>query len=96
MFKISSIFTPIPFFSSYSGDKFAYVSHFIKPCDTKHHESQLFFNNELLSTPFYEIVPLEAVVGRFYVLDLETYRMGKPKGKELLFIDESKIIVLAF
>ena len=64
----------------FSGDKFAYGYHFARPQDTKHTETRVFFTNELLATPYHEIVPLDAVVSRCCVMDLETYRRGKPKG----------------
>ncbi|XP_076800082.1 uncharacterized protein LOC143445104 isoform X1 [Clavelina lepadiformis] len=63
-----------------NGDKFAYGQHYIRPHDSKHSESRLFFTNELLATSFHEIVPLEAVVSLICVMELATYRRGRPKG----------------
>lgn len=65
----------------HSGDKFAYGHHFVRPQDAKHAELRKFFPNELIATPFHEIVPLEAVVNICCVMDLETYCLGKPKGE---------------
>uniref|UniRef100_H2YR92 Histone-lysine N-methyltransferase n=1 Tax=Ciona savignyi TaxID=51511 RepID=H2YR92_CIOSA len=76
-----------------NGDKFAYGHHFLRPHDTRHNEGRLFFHNELIATPFHEIVPLEAIVSICYVMDLETYRLGQPKGvkDEDLYICQRRV-----
>ncbi|XP_002121834.2 uncharacterized protein LOC778906 [Ciona intestinalis] len=63
-----------------NGDKFAYGHHFLRPHDTRHNEGRIFYNNELIATPFHEIVPLEAVVSICCLMDFETYCLGRPKG----------------
>nr|CAB3263364.1 uncharacterized protein LOC778906 [Phallusia mammillata] len=72
-----------------NGDKFAYGHHFLRPHDVRHSDDRRFYSNELIASPFHEIVPLEAVVSICCVMDVETYCLGKPKG-----VKESDIYVL--
>lgn len=64
----------------FSGDKYAFGHHFLRPHDTKHSDNTLFYFNELVATPFHEIVPLEAVISTICVMDFATFTKGRLKG----------------
>jgi len=76
-----------------SGDKFAFGFHLLRPQDTIHEDDELFFHNELFASPFHEIVPLEAVLSRCYVITPLQYRKSKPKGGKLeeIFVCEKRL-----
>lgn len=61
-----------------NGKQFVWGHHFYRPQDTYHEPSRKFFVNELCYSPLEEAIPIWAVVGRCWVLDLTTFCKGRP------------------
>uniref|UniRef100_A0A8C4NHN1 Histone-lysine N-methyltransferase ASH1L n=1 Tax=Eptatretus burgeri TaxID=7764 RepID=A0A8C4NHN1_EPTBU len=64
------------------GERCAFGHHYLRPQQTHHAPSRRFYHNELFRVPLYEVVPLHAVVGICWVMDLYTYCKGRPKGAQ--------------
>ena len=62
------------------GKKLLYGHHFLRPSETYHEPNRKFFVNEVLKSPLFEWVPIEEVKGLCFVLDLNNYCKGRPKG----------------
>jgi len=75
--KIISLFVSFPI--SISGEKFAFGHYYLRPEETFHEPNRKFFENEVFRVPFYEILPLDTIVGTCCVVDLATYCKGRPK-----------------
>ncbi|GAV08813.1 hypothetical protein RvY_18452 [Ramazzottius varieornatus] len=62
-----------------TGNKKLYGNHYLRPHETYHEASRSFYENELLRSPIFETVALEAVLGRCCIMDPILYATGKPK-----------------
>ncbi|XP_020713257.1 histone-lysine N-methyltransferase ash1 isoform X1 [Ceratitis capitata] len=60
------------------GKRFIFGHHFLRPHETFHEPSRRFYPNEVVRVPLYEIVPIELVIGRCWVLDRTTFCKGRP------------------
>ncbi|XP_057381626.1 histone-lysine N-methyltransferase ash1-like [Daphnia carinata] len=76
-----------------NGKQFVWGHHFYRPQDTYHEPSRKFFVNELCHSPLEEAIPIWAVVGRCWVLDLTTFCKGRPVDavEEHVYICEYRV-----
>lgn len=89
----SKIFRVEQLWTDERGDKYGYGYYFLRPHETHHAPSRTFYHNELFVSPFYEIIPLEAVIDLCCVMDQYTYCKGKPKAFKMcdLYICDFRI-----
>ncbi|RWS31394.1 histone-lysine N-methyltransferase ASH1L-like protein [Leptotrombidium deliense] len=75
------------------GKKFVYGHHYLRPSETYHEPSRKFFPNEVLKSPLSGSAPVESVKGICWVLDLQSYCKGRPKGakEEDVYICEFRV-----
>lgn len=66
------------FFFVFRGDRFAYGHHYLRPHETYHEPTRKFYPNEVMRVPLYEIIPLDLIWARCWVLDPMTYCKGRP------------------
>lgn len=60
------------------GRRFVYGHHYLRPHETYHEPSRKFYQNEVVRVPLYEVVPIELIMGRCWVMDLNTFCKGRP------------------
>lgn len=60
------------------GKRFIFGHHFLRPHETFHEPSRKFYPNEVVRVPLYEVVPINLVIGRCWVLDRTTFCKGRP------------------
>lgn len=60
------------------GKRFVFGHHYLRPHETFHEPSRKFYQNEVVRVPLYEVVPIELVMGRCWVLDTATFCKGRP------------------
>lgn len=60
------------------GKRFVYGHHYLRPHETFHEPTRKFYPCEILRSPLYEVVPIELVMGRCWVLDPTTFCKGRP------------------
>ncbi|XP_065362259.1 histone-lysine N-methyltransferase ash1 [Calliphora vicina] len=60
------------------GKRFIFGHHFLRPHETFHEPSRKFYPNEVVRVPLYEVVPIDLVMGRCWVLDRTTFCKGRP------------------
>ncbi|ALC44770.1 ash1 [Drosophila busckii] len=61
------------------GKRFIFGHHFLRPHETFHEPSRRFYPNEVVRVSLYEVVPIELVIGRCWVLDRTTFCKGRPR-----------------
>lgn len=61
-----------------NGKRFIYGHHFLRPHETYHEPTRKFYPNEVVRVPMYEILPIELVIDRCWVLDRATFCKGRP------------------
>ena len=76
-----------------SGQRFAFGHHYLRPRETYHEPSRRFFPNEVFRVPIYEVLPLDSVWARCWVLDPQTFCRGRPVGavEEHVYICEHRV-----
>lgn len=62
----------------HDGKRFVFGHHYLRPHETYHEPSRKFYQNEVVRVPLYEVVPIELVMGRCWVLDTTTFCKGRP------------------
>lgn len=62
----------------HNGKRFVFGHHYLRPHETYHEPSRKFYPNEVVRVPLYEVVPIELVMGRCWVLDAGTFCKGRP------------------
>lgn len=60
------------------GRRFVFGHHYLRPHETYHEPTRKFYQNEVVRVPLYEVVPIELVMGRCWVLDPTTFCKGRP------------------
>ncbi|XP_050067808.1 histone-lysine N-methyltransferase ash1 [Anopheles maculipalpis] len=60
------------------GRRFVYGHHYLRPHETYHEPTRRFYPNEVMRVPLYEVIPIELVVDRCWVLDPITFCKGRP------------------
>lgn len=60
------------------GNRFLFGHNYYRPHETYYKPSRRFYTNELVRVPIYEVVPIDLVMGRCWVLDPVTYCKGRP------------------
>lgn len=60
------------------GRRFVFGHHYLRPHETYHEPTRKFYQNEVVRVPLYEVVPIELVMGRCWVLDATTFCKGRP------------------
>lgn len=60
------------------GNRFIYGHHYLRPQETFHEPTRKFYKNEILRVPNYEVVSLDLVMGRCWVLNSTTFSKGRP------------------
>ena len=63
-----------------AGRKFAFGFHYLRPHETFHEPSRRFFDNEVFRVPLYEVLPLDTLWSRCWVMDPATFCRGRPAG----------------
>lgn len=61
-----------------AGDRFAFGHHYLRSHETFHEPSRKFFHNEVFRAPVFEVLPLDTIWAKCWVLDLPTYCKGRP------------------
>ena len=56
-----------------AGKKFAFGYHYLRPHETFHEPSRKFFDNEVFRVPIYEVLPIDSIYGRCWVMDPVTF-----------------------
>lgn len=62
----------------HNGRRFIYGHHYLRPHETYHEPTRKFYQNEVVRVPLYEVVPIELIMGRCWVMDLNTFCKGRP------------------
>lgn len=60
------------------GERFAYVHNYLWPHETFHEPTRKFYPNEVIRVPRFEIISLDLIWARCWVLDPMTYCKGRP------------------
>ncbi|XP_038122392.1 histone-lysine N-methyltransferase ash1 isoform X2 [Culex quinquefasciatus] len=60
------------------GRRFVYGHHYLRPHETYHEPTRRFYPNEVMRVPLYEVIPIELVIDRCWVLDPTTFCKGRP------------------
>ncbi|XP_055378610.1 histone-lysine N-methyltransferase ash1 isoform X2 [Condylostylus longicornis] len=63
---------------NHEGKRFIFGHHYLRPHETFHEPSRKFYSNEVVRVPLYEVVPIELVIDRCWVLDRNTFCKGRP------------------
>ncbi|KAL1506251.1 hypothetical protein ABEB36_005647 [Hypothenemus hampei] len=76
-----------------TGQRFAYGHHYLRPHETFHEPTRKFFSNEVMRVPLYEAVPVELIMERCWVMDINTFCKGRPIGcqEEHVYICEYRV-----
>lgn len=77
-----------------NGKRVIFGHHFLRPHETFHEPSRRFYPNEVVRVPLYELVPIELVIGRCWVLDRTTFCKGRPAdctSEEHVYICELRV-----
>lgn len=77
--KDSRIFRVERLFTAPGGSKFVFGFYYARPHETFCDSQRIFNTNEVFATPFYDTLPLDAVIGRCAVLDADIWCKGRPK-----------------
>lgn len=59
------------------GKRFIFGHHYLRPHETYHEPTRKFYQNEVVRVPLYEVVPIELIMGRCWVMDLNTFCKGR-------------------
>lgn len=62
----------------HEGNRFVFGHHYLRPHETYHEPTRKFYQNEVVRVPLYEVVPIDLVMGRCWVLDPTTFCKGRP------------------
>lgn len=75
------------------GRRFVFGHHYLRPHETYHEPSRKFYPNEVVRVPLYEVVPIELIIDRCWVLDTTTYCKGRPVDsvEEHVYICELRV-----
>lgn len=65
-----------------NGKRFVFGHHYLRPHETYHEPTRKFYQNEVVRVPLYEVVPIELIMGRCWVLDPTTFCKGRPVDSE--------------
>ncbi|KAJ1349176.1 hypothetical protein KIN20_004646 [Parelaphostrongylus tenuis] len=76
VFRVERLFT------APGGHRFVLGFYYARPHETFCDSQRIFHRNEVFSTPLYDTLPLDAVVGRCTVLDPSTWCIGRPTVPE--------------
>jgi BAH domain len=61
-----------------TGKRFVFGHHYLRPHETFHEPTRKFYPNEVLRVPLYEVVQIELIIDRCWVLDPQTFCKGRP------------------
>ncbi|XP_063695507.1 histone-lysine N-methyltransferase ash1 [Culicoides brevitarsis] len=75
------------------GKRFVYGHHYLRPHETFHEPTRKFYPCEILRSPLYEVVPIDLVMGRCWVLDPTTFCKGRPveSAEQHVYICEMRV-----
>jgi len=75
------------------GKRFAYGHHYVRPCETYHEHNRRFYRNEVCRSPVSEVISIDLIHGKCWVLDPATYCKGRPVGckEEHVYICEFRV-----
>lgn len=62
----------------HEGNRFVFGHHYLRPHETYHEPTRKFYQNEVVRVPLYEVVPIDLIMGRCWVLDPTTFCKGRP------------------
>lgn len=76
-----------------TGKRFVFGHHYLRPHETYHEPTRKFYPNEVVRVPLYEVVPIELIIDRCWVLDPTTYCKGRPVDsvEEHVYICELRV-----
>lgn len=77
-FSECDIFRIERMWKDHNGKRFVFGHHYLRPHETYHEPSRKFYQNEVVRVPLYEVVPIELIMGRCWVMDLNTFCKGRP------------------
>lgn len=77
-FNECDIFRVERMWKDHDGKRFIFGHHYLRPHETYHEPSRKFYQNEVVRVPLYEVVPIELIMGRCWVMDLNTFCKGRP------------------
>lgn len=77
-FTECDIFRVERMWKDHDGKRFVFGHHYLRPHETYHEPSRKFYQNEVVRVPLYEVVPIDLVMGRCWVLDTTTFCKGRP------------------
>lgn len=77
-FESCDIFRVERMWKDNDGKRFVYGHHYLRPRETYHEPSRKFYQNEVVRVPLYEVVPIELIMGRCWVMDYNTFCKGRP------------------
>lgn len=60
------------------GNRFVFGHNYYRPHETHYEPSRKFYENEVIRVPIREVVPIDLIVGRCWVLDSKTFCRGRP------------------
>jgi hypothetical protein len=67
-------------YCGFSGARNILGSHCVRPEETYHEPNRRFYPNEVLRSPISEIVPIDLIHARCWVVDPPTFCKGRPLG----------------
>ncbi len=75
------------------GNRFVYGHHYLRPQETYHERYRKFYKNEIVRVPLYEVLPIDLIVARCWVLDPTTFSIGRPVNceEEHVYICELRV-----
>ena len=79
---------------AFSGSRWVYGHHFLRPNETFHEPNRKFYPNEVLKSPHTEVISIDAVHGQCYVMDATAFCKGRPvgyTGEEHVYICEFRV-----
>lgn len=62
----------------HDGKRFVSGHHYLRPHETYHEPTRKFYQNEVVGVSLFEVIPIELIMGRCWVLDKTTFCKGRP------------------
>uniref|UniRef100_A0A336KMV7 CSON011870 protein n=1 Tax=Culicoides sonorensis TaxID=179676 RepID=A0A336KMV7_CULSO len=96
-YSLCDIFRVERLWKNSEGKRVVYGHHYLRPHETYHEPTRKFYPCEILRSPLYEVVPIELIMGRCWVLDPTTFCKGRPveSVEQHVYICEMRVDKLA-
>lgn len=76
--NVCDIFRVEHLWKDQEGNRFVFGYNYLKPNEIFHEPSRKFYKNEIIRVPVYEVLSIELIMGRCWVLDSTTFCKGRP------------------